>query len=244
MDLKRVFWPAGFLVVAIVIGACGGDDGPAYDPENADAIAHAALLSPADLPGSGWVIAERDTFDDDVKLTDGLEDSASCKAAETKSRAAKDAAAGDRAGRARLSMELATKGAQISTSVDQTISIQKSTGATNTAMKAYRELAEGGELGKCLADVIKAGLGGAAGATVTATEAKPTGSVPKGGTTSTFDIVVTLGGQKLEMRVESYIWADENAGVTVQFQGEKGQITAELVSKALDAAQKKLSDEK
>ncbi|MBK6663293.1 MAG: hypothetical protein IPG47_11320 [Thermoflexaceae bacterium] len=118
--------------------ASGGVDGPAYEPAKADAIAHAALLSPVDLPGSGWVIASRDQFPDNERL-DAAVDSAACTSAEAKSKAAKDAAAADRAGRARLELELAAKGAvQISTTIDHTVSIQNTADATDRAMEAFR----------------------------------------------------------------------------------------------------------
>ena len=63
---------------------------------------------------------------------------------------------------------------------------------------------------------------------------------PSNGTASAFDVVITVQGQTLEMRLESYIWQDENAGVTLSISGPKGGITPELVGRALEAAAAKL----
>ncbi len=229
-------------VLGVVAAACGGggDDGPAYEPAKADAIAHAALLSPVDLPGSGWVIASRDQFPDSERL-DAAVDSAACTSAEAKSKAAKDAAAADRAGRARLELTLAAKGSvQISTTIDHTVSIQNTEEATDRAMEAFRALAASDDMGKCLGEVVSKGLGSAPGSKVTATTVKAAGSVPNGGAASAFDIAITIQNQTLEMRVESYVWQDGNAGVTVAITGQKDQVTADVVKKALDTANAKL----
>ena len=54
---------AALTFVAILGASCGGDDDePELSPDEAVERLHAALLSPDDLPGTGWTLAGNDDF--------------------------------------------------------------------------------------------------------------------------------------------------------------------------------------
>src|SRR5688500_5074784 len=62
------------MLIASFLASCGGRDegnkvggAQAFDPTNADALAHAALLKAVDLPGVGWTATD-DHFDEDPNV--------------------------------------------------------------------------------------------------------------------------------------------------------------------------------
>ena len=238
--MRRLALMAGAALVATALLACGGEKGPANDPARADTAAHAALIGPADLPGAGWVITGRDQFQDGSRV-DVASDSKACDSARAKSELAKKTAAEDRAGRAQLVLEIpASTQAPLATTIEQTVSVQNTTAATAKAMDAFRDLMQSGDMGQCVADSVTRSFAGAPGAKVTSAPGSPAKAAPSNGTASAFDVVITVQGQTLEMRLESYIWQDENAGVTLSISGPKNAITPELVGRALEAAAAKL----
>lgn len=238
---RFVLMGAGAALAAAGLVACGGgSDGPAYDTGKADDIAHAALIGPAELPGNGWVIAGRDQFQDGSRV-DMASDSKACDAARAKSDTAKATAAEDRAGRAQFVLEMPGTGmAPLSTTIEQTVSVHNTADANHKAMAAFRELMQTGDMGQCVADSVSKSFSGAPGASVKSAPGSPAKAAPENGTASAFDVSITVMGQTLEMRLESYIWQDDNAGVTLSISGPKGAITPELVGQTLAAAQAKL----
>lgn len=57
------------LALVLLAGGCGGGGGTSssekmVDPAHADTLAHQALLSEKDLPGTGWTVSKTDKFND------------------------------------------------------------------------------------------------------------------------------------------------------------------------------------
>jgi hypothetical protein len=236
---RLFFLAAGATLAATLLVACGDDDdggSVAYDPNKADAIAHAAMLAAADLPGSGWTISGQDEFaDSDFDVP----------ANTTACMAIKDAVAKapnselNRVGRAQVT--LSRSGSLFETGVESQVSIYKDTSTPSAIFSAFKSALGGDNFENCMQDVVQQGAGDAKFETKSSTAQA---SAPNGGIAKAIDVKVTVAVVTVTVHFEFYVWQDSNAGVTVSLNGPKEDLTADVVKAALDKTQQKLSAQK
>jgi len=244
---RRIRLVAGLIVPLAVVwlaacgGGNGGDGGAALDPSKADQLAHVALISESDLPGSGWSVTATDEFADS-ELDFGNEDSAACKSLNAKmSGVTPDVDAG-RAGRAQT--ELAKEGVIAPTIVDVSVTIFRDTHVPEKALSAYKDALSSNDFAKCLSDTIQDSFGtgptGGSSPKLTVTEFKPSASAPQGGSAKAFDMEVSAPGLTAKFRMEFYLWRFSNAGTTIFIFGSNEEVTRDLVKAAVDKTQQNL----
>lgn len=214
--------------------SCGDDDAGAavaLDPAKADTIAHQIVIQPADLPGSGWVIASTDEFGDDAGIPANTAECRALEAAKTKVEAAVDAG---RAGRAKVELSRPHPSG-LATEVSTTVNIFKDVAVPTEAFALGKAAYTDENVTNCFRDALIASLG--AGSKVSARSAAPLASVPEGGVARAVEISIEASGQKLQMRFEVYYWRFENAGLTVTVTGAIAELSKELSTAAVSHVQ-------
>jgi hypothetical protein len=234
----RPFLAAVTVVAAAVVVACGGDDdgsaAPRFDPADADAIAHAAMLTAKDLPGTGWVELEVDSFDD----SEIPAETAACRAIEGARTAVRESVEAGRAGRAQVS--LGREGDDgFATEAESRVNIFRNADVPARAFAAAEKAYSAKNVTDCFRDAVVAGVDPSI--TVEAKSATPLATVPKGGLARAVLITLSDEDEDLELRFEVYIWRDSNAGVTVSLNGTVEGLTREVARAAVRGVDEKLA---
>ncbi len=224
------------LVVALAAIACGGDDGEdavTLDPARGDELAHAAIIEPGDLPGTGWTVTETDQFDDNLT---GFGDTAACKALAAKLDQGKAERESGRTGRAQT--QISQQGSDVGappTDVSVEINVFKDAKIPADAMETFRD-ALGGDFEKCLDEGLRASLteSGVEGVEVKISTPNPAASAPEEGLGKAFDVEINAGGLSFKLRFEAYLWRFGNVGVSVFMSGPAEAVNADLVKAAVD----------
>ncbi len=229
----------GVVTTASLAAACGGGGGAAFDPKKADDLAHLALITSDELPGSGWTVTSQDKFeDDDTKLADSA-DTVACRAVDAKKTDEVKASQKERAGRANIDFEAEPGPADMfPTSVQETVAIYNSSGATEKAANLFKEIVSSREFSTCMGDVMKASVaqGAGSGIDVKTTSAKTSRTVPENGASTAFQVEISAQGETLSIKFEFYLWRYENAGITLSLAGETANMNAKLAGPIIDAA--------
>jgi hypothetical protein len=215
------------LAITALTLACGssksGGGKQTFDPKQADAEAHAALLKENELPGSGWKAGQDDQFsgDDDLPSVSACNDMNAFQADAKKSQAA----------RARREFDRATAGAVVPASVAVDVHIYNTADEVASLLKRFKSLANSGKVSPCLVAFFQDQL---KDANIAVKEAPPSNKAPNNGIALAFDL--TAG--PLTLRAENYQWTEGNGVLETTFTGLKDGITNDLIS----ATNQKLSD--
>ncbi len=237
------------VVVALVLAACGGDPtatpapptptatpaeaAPAYDIARADTIAHDALPTEGDLPGTGWTVESTDDFSDD-----DLGDSEACQRAAAARDLNKTDRDADRAGRAQIEFETTTP-STVPLSVNASVNVFKSAEVPRATVDNFLAAVHAGDMIACVKDNLLASL--PAGATIDIVETAQHVQPPHRGIAFAWQLNILAGDERLAVALEYQVWADSNAGVALTFLGPPDAITMELVQGAVSAVDQKLT---
>jgi hypothetical protein len=218
----------GFVALIFLAFACSSSKGSkqTFDPQKADAEAHAALIKDTELSGSGWKTTQDDAFnDDELPSTAACQDLKSLQATAEKTRTA----------RARREFERTASGSQVPLSVAENFHIYDQDSRVQSLLKQFKALEENGKATPCLTAFFQDQLK-SAGGSVSVKDASPVGKAPSGGIALAYDL--TVG--PFNFRAENYEWTLGNGVMETTFTGTKDAITSDLVSstnqKVSDAA--------
>lgn len=226
---------AAFASLALFAAACGSDDKLTYDPENADEIAHDAVLSESDLRDFDMELVAEDEFDEE-ELSFG--DTETCQEIEKSIADVRDNVEEKREGRAKNDFEV-DNGAGISFSVSSTVSIFSEEKVVTDTFKAYRKVIEGDDLEDCFREIFEEQ---ANGADVEIKTVDPSANVPSGGASRGFTITLSIQGQSITVATEVYVWARGNAGITLTFTGTEDDFDEDTIETIVKAQVDNLED--
>lgn len=221
--------------LALFAVACGGSDKLTYDPEDADEIAHDAVLSESDLKDFDLELVAEDDFNDD-ELSFG--DTETCKKIEDSIGDVRDKVEEKREGRARTALEV-DNGAGLPFSVNSSVSIFSEEKIVGDTFKAYRKVIEGDDLEDCFREIFEEQ---AAGANVEVKSVDPSANVPSGGAARAFTITLSIQGQSIVVATEVYVWAAGNAGITLTFTGAEDDFDEDTIEAIVKAQVDNLKD--
>lgn len=206
--------------------------GNKFDPAKASDFARGAMISTADLPGSGWAITSVDDFSTDDPANDPAFAGPSCSAVKAQMVIFRNSLTASQSGKAK------TEYGQDSSDVTATInvSIQKDTKNTSGDVSKYAQSIQHGEMAKCLESVMtSSGMD-----TAKATKVTPATNAPQNGVETAYELAVTAQGQAVTMRIEDYAWAYSNAIVNVSVSGSKDKVTPDIINAAVAKTQAQL----
>jgi len=261
---------AAALLAFPLVAACGGSSAPAqaFDPNNANSVAHAALIAPADVAGS-WSATRNDQFTDSANST-AIAPTAACKASDTAFGKATNSRAVGRAGRAEVLLSGATPPAptapaspspgpspgttpaaaapapeSVAPTIEETVEVYEDQSVPTVAFPLIREAMASNDVQQCRADAVKSQFAtNFPDVTVVATSFAPsdqTVAATRDGFAAAFTLAITSGQGTLQLNFQTYGWRSGNAIVTLSFFGPPDQLTAGLVTATVQKAQGKLA---
>jgi hypothetical protein len=229
------------IAIAIAAAACaGGSATIRFDPGDADALAHAALIGETDLPRQGWRLVATDAFDDGESQFAGL--SAECQALEAALAELNAPLVARRAGRAQKEFERLAPNFPFPVSVEVAVQILDDDAGLAEIVAAAGQLWDG--YVECSREYYLSQLGPEA--TVAATAITPKASPPRGGAVIGLEVDFETSEVAAIVRLESYTWTYANATVSVTISGPRQAFTTELVTTAverMDAAVRRAAGE-
>ena len=261
---------AAALLAFPLVAACGGSSAPAqaFDPNNANSVAHAALIAPADVAGS-WSATRNDQFTDSANST-AIAPTAACKASDTAFGKATNSRAVGRAGRAEVLLSGAPPPAptaaaspspgpshgttpaaaaeSVVPTIEETVEVYEDASVPTVAFPLIREAMAGNDVQQCRADAVKAQFAtNFPDVTVVATSFAPsdqTVAATRDGFATAFTLAISSGQGTLQLNFQTYGWRNGNAIVTLSLFGPPDQLTAGLVTATVQKAQAKLAASK
>lgn len=223
--------------------ASSGDEGNGESTEEGDAIAHAAMISEADLPGAGWAVLSTDEFGGSLLDVEGdsLGDTPACTAYYGRVEGAAVAAEEARIGRAAKSFSKTDD--LLGTSVDIEVAVYDDADAAGDLIAEAKGAFESSEFEDCFREVI-ADSGGDIPEEVefeiSTSDARV--AAPHDGIAQAFDVKLNAAGISFALHAELYAWADGEATAFVSVFGDPESLTTELVEAAVGKTEQKLSD--
>ena len=228
------------VIVAFLVAlpACGGDEGTdapnLFDPARADEIAHAAILTVDDLPGSGWKVESEDKFDDESAPP---ADTNACRAIAARREAIRKKTDPSRSGRAHREMA-ADRGDIFPVSVEVQVNIFDSAAPVSESLAAAKGYLGGADFKECFQDLLEANL--SEGVELASRTVTNSSAVPGYGAAVAIDLAIRAKGTEEVLRLETYIWRSANAGVTVTITGTPESVTRELTAAVLAKVEERL----
>ncbi len=257
------FPPVSFLAsLALFAAACGGDDSIDtaavndifFAPENADALAHAALPGVDDLPTDVWIVSATDDFgdedeEDDFDFEAFMANEPACDGLNAIADLGGIFGGGDDedelpAGRAQIEFEDARTVAQVTPTIEVEIEIEETVSEVEGSWGLVKGVFESDGFEGCMLAAFDVAMGGFAppgsGVEITTAIGEATTSTPNNGTSMAFGINMVLLDQELDMAMEMHMWPYGNAAVTVSFLGTPETVGVGITEPTLDAVVAKL----
>lgn len=235
MSRRRLTLLAGLAAGLVALGvACGGDEKLPFDPENADDIAHDAVLTEEDLEKFGLELVNEDEFDDE-DLEFG--DTDTCSRMSESIADLRDDLDDRREGRARNEFEAA--GGNVPFAVTSTVNIFSETGIVDDTLKAYTDIVEGDDIEDCFKEIFEET---ASGFDIEIETVDSAARPPTNGASRAIAITVSGQGETIVVLTEVYVWSMGNAGVTLTFTGERDEIDDDLIAQIVELQENRLED--
>jgi hypothetical protein len=232
-------------------GETPAPDGLFFPPDDADALAHAALPQVSDLPGTGWDVTARDEFDNDSEEDEfdrALANEPACtelNAFESLEGVFDSGGGGDLpAGRAQIEFIDARSASPIPRSVEVSVEIERTVSEGEGALGVVKDLLESEEMQACLLAAFNAGFaefGRARDAQITVMPRQLSAEVPNDGATIAYDIDLAVASVQLDLAMEVYVWALANATTTVVVLGPPDAVNNELIAPVLASVDARLT---
>ncbi len=230
--------PAASATTTASSGGGGGES-----TEEGDAVAHAAMISEADLPGTGWTVLSTDEFGGSLLDVgdDSLGDTPACTAYYGRVESAAVAAEEARIGRAAKSFSKTAD--LLGTSVDIEVAVYDDADAAGDLIAEAKGAFESSEFEDCFREVISESGGEIPEEVefeITTSDARV--EAPHDGIAQAFDVKLNAAGMSFGLHAELYAWADREATAFVSVFGDPEELTIELVEAAVEKTEQKLSD--
>jgi hypothetical protein len=233
---------AGTSTAAGGTGTPAAADGGNTDTSRADEIAHAALITEQDLPGTGWTVHSTDEFGSSVL---GIEEEGSpevCSAYNERIRNAAQQSEAARIGRAAKSFS-ASDASFAPPSVDIEINVYEDDDIPADLISEAKSALDSDDFQTCFEELIKGDEGDIPeDVTYEFESVDPHTDAPHDGVAEAYNIKFSFAGIETSFHAELYAWADGNATAFVSLFGEPDSITAELAEAAVGKTADKLSD--
>ena len=247
-------------LIAFALTACSGDDdGGAsqaldifFAPENADALAHAALPEATDLPGAGWEVTAKDDFGEDDE-GDGMDFETLAASEPACSQFSALANLGGLfggssddelpAGRAQIKFENAQSEGLLPNGVEVKVEIDETVAEATGGWEIVRNVLESEDFDACMLAVFNQSFGEMAEEgdfKIEVESADASSPAPNNGATMAFDLYMEISGISLDLAMGMYFWPYGNAEVTVSFTGSQDSLNSDLTGPTLDAVVDKL----
>jgi len=210
------------------VAATGPPVANRFDVARADAIAHTALLQPADLPGGTWSVTSRDDFSQGAYPA-----IPECAATRVADAAHDPFLFTEYAGRAHICLSL--EPATLPVDANELVLIYSNGTKAQTALSTFGSLYTASDFERCMEAAAAED-----GVAFRVTKASPRIAVPSGGHAFAWDVTATAQGITFTMHLESIAWQSGNAFVELDMDGPPNGVTAELVSAAIAKAQARL----
>lgn len=223
-----------------------------FAADDADTLAHAALLDAADL-GPGWEVIGRDQFDDDDSDFEAamVDEPACATLAALDGLDGLGAFFGDGdeeelpAGRANIEMEHPTPDSNLPTTVELSVEIEETVGEILGGWGLAQELMSSDDFAECMLAVMPKSFAESdmpEGMTVDVSLRELSAPAPNDGVTMGFDLDMAVGAIELNMAMEMYMWPYGNAGVMAMFIGDQVNLDTDLIGSTLSAFEQQLAD--
>lgn len=247
------------LFAVFVVGtlaACGDSDGDTQGPvpdalfavEDAEALAHAAMLDSADLPGDGWEVTAMDDFDDedDGEFEEAMQNEPACSTISALSGLGGIFEDDDDelpAGRAKVEFENATLDPRLPVGIKFEVEIEETVSEVQAGWGLAQEVIESEDFGACMLAVLPTAFAGEdmpEGTEIDVSLRDPSASAPNEGASMGFDMDIAVGTVQLELAIEMYMWPYGNAGISALFLGSRDALDSELIDSTLVAFDRKV----
>jgi hypothetical protein len=196
---------------------------PGLDPKRADELAHIALLDDSVLDVSDWT-----TTSDDFTVS-APPKVAACDNTFAKMQALEKSLAGDRAGRAKNTMEQTPEPGEFPYVVESEVIVYKTAASAEAFLKGLKPIYPSEDMTKCLVAQLDGLVSGITGA-------KATPHIPA----TAEDPAVGYAGEfkasqfTSPIRIENYVFIEGNTVTTVTFYGPKSAVSKATVEFLMD----------
>jgi hypothetical protein len=225
----------GMGAIVFVLGCGGGGNGGSTQVDvpaaGASALAHYALIQPADLPAADWTVTNDDFSQSNLPTPE-------C----AKMNALHDATQQALLGRANRRFSSSTK-TTLPLVVSQSVQILKGRSDAVAQLEKERSLLKDGNLTSCLEAFVRSLYG----FNLISVNVQPTllGTAPAGGIAYGFDADVAIPTQNpllptsppITVHAEYYVWINGKALIQANVSGPQDAVTRDLVNTALQRIQ-------
>ncbi len=236
--------PAGSSIAgASGTSASGASSNVGTDQGNS--IAHAAMISEQDLPGTGWTVVTTDEFGGSLLDADQSE-LATTKACESYvQRVTKAAEKANQSRIGRASKSFQKTGALLGATVDVEVTVYKESKTAGELISEAKGAFSSNDFESCFREIVKGSEGEIpAELQLDIKSAKAAAQAPHSGIAQAYDLEFASAGIKLSLHTEVYAWADGNATAFVTIFGTPDTISADVVKAAVSKTDDKLSKAK
>jgi len=223
----------------------GSDGTPAASGNTGedDDIAHNAMISETDLPGTGWTVVSTDEFGDSLLDADETDfsDIEACQQYVDQIRDAAETADAVRTGRASKSFQRTDD--LLGSSVDIEVNVYENGDAAKDLISNAKNAFDSSDFQECFREIFKGSEGEIPeDIQFELNTTDPLSDAPHDGVAQAFDLKLSAAGQTFSLHAEFYAWADDRATAFVSVLGTPDSMDAEVVQAAVGKTDEKLSD--
>jgi hypothetical protein len=224
--------------------APSGGAGGSVDTADGDRIAHEAMISETDLPGTGWTVVATDEFGSsllEVEEDDEFRDIPACNSYVARIEGAAQEAEAARAGRA--SKSFSRTDSFFGSSVDVEVNVYDDPSVADNLINEAEGAFASTEFEECFQAVFSESSGEIPEEVEFSLEVvDPLRGAPNGGVAQAFNMELSSAGVSFSLHAELYAWSNGNATAFVSIFGDPESVTIELVDAAVGKTDEKLSD--
>jgi hypothetical protein len=244
----------------LLLAACGDDgegssnagDEALFSVEDADDLAHAAMVEPEDLPGDDWEVVARDAFDDDddggAAFLELAQDEAACQQISDLATlgdimgSEEDGDEADFAGRAKIELERAVGADTVPSSVEVEVEILESVGDAQDGWGVARSILQSDDTADCIVSLMGAMMAEEVeGVEVTLETIEPLADPPDNGAALAFAMNLAVADiLSIDAVMGLYMWPYSNATIQVVVLGDKEDMTGDVVAEIIEAVDAKV----
>jgi hypothetical protein len=230
-------------LAAIVLVGCASGRGSGSSlniAKQADALAHALLIGPQVLPGSGWWVRATDAFES-ADVADAGETRTQCSPTENELAEADARVAAGRLGRAKVNLERAVETSPLPLKVSLTIEVFRDPAGLDEWLGVVGKLVSGDAFLPCLEASFRSSS--SPNVSVQARRVRALAPVPGNGVATASELTVSLDtdpDQTVMHRLEGYRWRFGDVLALLDITGARESFTAEIVNAAVTATEGRL----
>jgi hypothetical protein len=234
---------ASTATTAASASATAAGNGSNSGTADGNTVAHNAMISATDLPGTGWTEISTDEFSGSLLDVDQSDfgDTPACKTYVDKLQKAAKTADDARIGRASKTFE--QPNALLGASVDIEVGVYKNSKVVDDFVSEAKNAFGSSDFDNCFREAIKSSEADVPEEVqFNLKSVNPATSAPHNGVAKAFDLELSAAGQKFSLHAELYAWADDKATAFVSIFGTPDTVDANLVKAAVSKTADKVSD--